>query len=445
MKELIRRRVSSGAVAHSNPACVSRLATRTPASRSMDAPAGCAAGKPLDASVRAYFEPRFAFDFSRVRIHADDVAAASAASVNALAFTVGNHIAFAAGQLDPGGTEGRVLLAHELAHVVQQGGGATAADAGDYLFRSGGSPSLAAGLQTSQASDPHEREAADIAASVVSGAPVLPVRTTPLAPIVARQQPSAATDDVLAALPPTKVAAWYSRLADSTEKKGAEVSALLMRKWLSNRDPKATITIPAHPHVVSSTSVSDGLMQHRRIYLTEEKAHVNGGERWAGIVPRLQTGTWSGSDTLDMHYQGLATSGSAYIAAMKYKMGTMSQSDADLFTSLHDFQLGTDVTVKGKSLPDGKVGIEFTNFVARALDRYDWDVNKHLTVPNPDAASKKPDAVAPDQNTITVYHTNARRVEAAGLAAPYDLATEAWDVKDAKVVGPGTVDPKKKL
>lgn len=60
-------------------------------------------------------------DFSRIRIHADGRAAGSARAVGALAYTVGNHIVFGAGQYSPRSDAGRRLLAHELTHTVQQG------------------------------------------------------------------------------------------------------------------------------------------------------------------------------------------------------------------------------------------------------------------------------------------------------------------------------------
>lgn len=63
---------------------------------------------------------RFGHDFSRVRIHTDARAAASANAVSALAYTVGHDVVFAAGQYAPSTGAGRLLLAHELAHVVQQ-------------------------------------------------------------------------------------------------------------------------------------------------------------------------------------------------------------------------------------------------------------------------------------------------------------------------------------
>ena len=76
--------------------------------------------EPLDAATRQFFEPRFGHDFGRVRVHADGGAAASARAVQARAYTVGADIVFGAGQYMPGTSAGRHLLAHELAHVVQQ-------------------------------------------------------------------------------------------------------------------------------------------------------------------------------------------------------------------------------------------------------------------------------------------------------------------------------------
>ena len=79
-------------------------------------------GQSLDSASRNFFESRFGHDFSRVRIHADERASESAQSVNALAYTVGPHIAFAAGQYQPRTASGQRLLTHELTHVVQQNG-----------------------------------------------------------------------------------------------------------------------------------------------------------------------------------------------------------------------------------------------------------------------------------------------------------------------------------
>jgi len=81
-------------------------------------------GQPLSKSVREFFEPRFGESFDHVRVHADDRAAATAHSLEALAYTVGPDVVFARGEYQPETPAGKRLLAHELAHVVQQRGGA---------------------------------------------------------------------------------------------------------------------------------------------------------------------------------------------------------------------------------------------------------------------------------------------------------------------------------
>jgi hypothetical protein len=79
-------------------------------------------GQPLDAITQTLMSGRFGYDFSSVRIHSDRRAAESARDVNALAYTVGRDVVFAPGQYTPHTQPGQRLLAHELAHVVQQGG-----------------------------------------------------------------------------------------------------------------------------------------------------------------------------------------------------------------------------------------------------------------------------------------------------------------------------------
>src|SRR5271163_4178708 len=71
-------------------------------------------GVPLGPDARAFFELRFGFDFSRVRVHADSSAAATARSMDAAAYTVGQHIAFDSGKYQPHSRRGLRLLGHEL-------------------------------------------------------------------------------------------------------------------------------------------------------------------------------------------------------------------------------------------------------------------------------------------------------------------------------------------
>lgn len=114
-------------------------------------------GTELPAATRGFFESRLGHDFSGVRIHNDAAAAASAHDVNALAYTVGDHVVFGAGEYRPETARGAQLLAHELAHTVQQRGLQT---------YSAGVP-MAAGPEDARL----EREADDFARAVASGVP----------------------------------------------------------------------------------------------------------------------------------------------------------------------------------------------------------------------------------------------------------------------------------
>jgi hypothetical protein len=98
-------------------------------------------------------EPGFGYDFSDVRLHTDNRAAESARAVNAVAYTVGTNIAFQRQRYNPKTEEGKKLLAHELAHVVQQ-----------RAFTHPGPVSLT----TNQPGDSDEREAEGAAAKIMT-------------------------------------------------------------------------------------------------------------------------------------------------------------------------------------------------------------------------------------------------------------------------------------
>ncbi|MGB8340814.1 MAG: DUF4157 domain-containing protein [Chthoniobacterales bacterium] len=99
-------------------------------------------GEPLDPATRRFMEKRFGHDFGRVRVHRGARAAESARVVHAQAYTVGTQIAFDTARYQPSTPEGRLLLAHELTHVVQQGG-----------TRSGGGSALPIGQTTERETD----------------------------------------------------------------------------------------------------------------------------------------------------------------------------------------------------------------------------------------------------------------------------------------------------
>src|SRR5262249_558515 len=79
-----------------------------------------APGQSLDAATRAFMEPRFGHDFSTLPVHTDTKAGECAAEVGAAAYTIGRQVVFAPGRYAPASAEGQALVAHELAHVIQQ-------------------------------------------------------------------------------------------------------------------------------------------------------------------------------------------------------------------------------------------------------------------------------------------------------------------------------------
>jgi len=106
-------------------------------------------GQRMDSKIQGQMETAFNADFSGVRVHADAEADHLNRSLNARAFTVGRDVFFRSGSYNPGSSTGRELIAHELAHVVQQAGGI--------------SPKLTVG----QADDEYEQEADRVARAVV--------------------------------------------------------------------------------------------------------------------------------------------------------------------------------------------------------------------------------------------------------------------------------------
>jgi hypothetical protein len=111
-------------------------------------------GQPLEIESRTFMERGFGQDFSDVRVHTDEKAAKSARAVNALAYTVGRDLVFGSGQFAPQSNAGRKLLAHELAHTVQQ---------------QGSSHTIQPKLMVDRADSPYEAEADRAAQSLLKG------------------------------------------------------------------------------------------------------------------------------------------------------------------------------------------------------------------------------------------------------------------------------------
>lgn len=120
-------------------------------------------GRPLPLPLRTTMEAGFGHRFSDVRVHDDGPAAEATRAVGAVAYTLGRDIAFSAGAFRPHTPEGRHLIAHELAHVVQQSG----------------APASGGDLSVGAADDPLEHEADRAAAAVARGEKVSPQQLGP--------------------------------------------------------------------------------------------------------------------------------------------------------------------------------------------------------------------------------------------------------------------------
>lgn len=201
-------------------------------------------GRPLEPTTRQDMEQRFGHDFSQVRVHADANAAESARAVNALAYAVGHHVAFDTGRYSPQTEAGGRLLAHELAHIVQQRRGPAA---------------VHAQRAVSEPGDPAEREADAAADLAIRGLPVPSLVQTAAPVSLFPYQTIGITLNRANIATLTGVSYWVQRTGDrydltQSQRMAAdpeEQSAVLAALWASN--PPATVTahseriVPVNP------------------------------------------------------------------------------------------------------------------------------------------------------------------------------------------------------
>jgi hypothetical protein len=130
------------------------------------------AGRPLDPPTRRFMETRYGHDFGHVRVHDDEAARHSADELGARAWTLGSHIAFEPRVYDPLTAHGRALIAHELAHTIQQHGRAP-----------GSAPRLgpAGGAQESEARAASRAVTAGMPATVTPGSAAGSIQREPVA------------------------------------------------------------------------------------------------------------------------------------------------------------------------------------------------------------------------------------------------------------------------
>jgi outer membrane protein OmpA-like peptidoglycan-associated protein len=199
------------------------------------------AGKPLDPAAHAALAPRFGHDFGNVRVHADAAAAASTAATNARAFTIGEDIAFAAGEYAPHSAAGQALIAHELAHVVQQSRGSGRAGG------CGGDAEQRADAAAARAVAGH-----DVAPAALGNAPAgmqAKPDDPPLPSPDAERDVVTGADAGAPAADKTLLDGFATDKADLTQKHQLVIDALAFQVWSNlDREPDATVSIAITGH-----------------------------------------------------------------------------------------------------------------------------------------------------------------------------------------------------
>jgi hypothetical protein len=238
--------------------------------------------------------------------------------------------------------------------------------------------------------------------------------------------------DYLAPLSPLAVAAFYRRLAASIQAKfgGDSLAATLLLWWL---DGKGKLAVFDAKYVRDLEEVRSYLLKTARpIFLSQKQtpAGVIGG-----VVPRIR-GTIKSNPPggpYAMHLEGNVETPLSIEA--KAAMGMKVEArELDALYALHGFTVISDVVVSVTPKSPSGHNVKFDRWTCKTQDEYHWDPDKHITVPNPDFGSKDKDAVSPGDKTITVYHSNAIRVEKGGLADPFHNESKPWDEIGTAVV-----------
>lgn len=207
-------------------------------------------GRPLPADLQAQMGPRFGHDFGKVRVHVDVPAVAAQ---GAQAVTVGDEIAFGPGRYAPDGAAGRSLIAHELAHVVQQARGGEASDA---EARADRAAALALG---GRAVDPGALGGAPVAAQAKPDEPTPVPETDPGVDIVT----GAGGGSAPAAPPTVTVLDRFVRdRAELTKRQRAAIDQIAFQIWLNlslYANAEARVSITGHTDTTGSEKHNSGL------------------------------------------------------------------------------------------------------------------------------------------------------------------------------------------
>lgn len=246
--------------------------------------------------------------------------------------------------------------------------------------------------------------------------------------------------DHLASLSPQEVARFYRRLAQSIQKQfnNDSLAAMLLLYWLDGGKDDKVKYFPAR-YVKDLPEVRSYLRDIARpVFLSQRP--IPGGTM-GGVLPRIR-GTIKSvlpAGPYAMHLEGNVETPLSvkFKAAMGMKI---EPRQLDALYALHGFTLRSEVVVTVNQATGSRRYIaRFDRWICKTKDYYHWNPNKYITVPNPDCGSKDPNAIAPEENELTVYHSNAIRVEKAGLAHAFSNESEPWQETDQSIIGPATI------
>jgi len=287
-------------------------------------------GQPLNPATRAFMEPRFGHDFSSVRVHASERAARSAHVVNALAYTVGRDVVFGTGQYVPASHAGARLLAHELAHVVQQ-------DASD---------PIASDLELASDSSPQERQAEAAADAILaSRSPGPPVRSG----LIVQRRAAPFIKKVTVHLTPSQSADLEWEGTPPADAPGIDHFTVSTGKGYSDPgDPAGTCT---------RSCCSDPMTQCAPPWNQPGKVGAcctyYGNNFWTG-TPLEEHNTWKWWTPIQPYYssRGIALHAHPEVTGEPIGHGCVRMDEPNA-KRIHDFSNGqrTNVTIDGRAAP----------------------------------------------------------------------------------------------
>lgn len=232
------------------------------------------------------------------------------------------------------------------------------------------------------------------------------------------------------------LAGWYQRLADKTAREriqGQEpLASLFLKEYLRNRKEGSIYKFNPPKYLRENKKVIEGLKYHKEVFLTIKKAKIGKNQKiWAGIIPRIQGDKkfkkWDTIKPLKLHYHSLVDIAENYFEILKLQQSG-SKEEKDIFASLRGFQLKSRVVLEARKIRSSQdLQIIFRRWSCEIIDKYDFDEGEYLTLPNPDYRGDNKHAVQPLKSNIRVYHSNAKRLEKAGLAASFNVHSELWE------------------